>query len=348
MKSIQQPTLGILSTIMVMVFSLIISTRYELSVFGSWVTLIVMTMVPVQIVMTLFMQNSISNSIDKLAQPINGIIRTIIMIIFGLIVFTIIQLSFEGIGSQPTPFSIMYCINTVITTFWLVVVFSAWPFRLIPNKILAGIILLASSMIISYFIFKVMYNFSDFVPAPFYNELLDPKGLFSAWDILSFVVTTLAVILAWVLLDFYPIGGGPENPVLRILTVSIPVLIITYLFWKVGINFIGDPVKFMVNITISLIFGEFIVLLMMETAPVQSMSQPNKGIILILLAIVLAFVCNFIYTQVITSIYPAITSGAPSYDIEMWKASAMLAITFPSFVLFSQIFNFWPFRNNSK
>jgi hypothetical protein len=348
MKSIQQPIIGILSTIMVMVFSLIISTRYEPSVFGSWVTLIVMTMVPVQIVMTLFMQNSISNSIDKLAQPINGIIRTIIMIIFGLIVFTIIQLSFEGIGSQPTPFSIMYCINMVITTFWLVVVFAAWPFRLIPNKILAGIILLASSMIISYLIFKFMYNFNDFVPAPFYNELLDPKGLFGAWNILSFVVTTLAVILAWVLLDFYPIGSEPENPVLRILTVSIPVLIITYLFWKVGINFIGDPVKFMVNITISLIFGEFIVLLMMETAPVQSMSQPNKGIILILLAIVLAFVCNFIYTQVITSIYPTIISGAPSYDIEMWKASAMLAITFPSFVLFSQIFNFWPFRNNSK
>lgn len=348
MKSIHQPIIGILSTIIVMVFSLIISTRYEPSVFGSWVTLIVMTIVPVQIVMTLFMQNSISNSIDKLVQPINGIIRTIIMIIFGLIVFSIIQFLFEGIASQPTPFSIMYCINTVITTFWLVVVFSAWPFRLIPNKILAGIILLASSMIISYFIFKVMYNFNDFVPAPFYNELLDPKGLFSAWDILSFVVTTLAVILAWVLLDFYPIGRGPENPVLRILTVSIPVLIITYLFWKVGINFIGDPVKFMVDITISLIFGEFIVLLMMETAPVQSMSQPTKGIILILLAIILAFVCNFIYTQVITSIYPAITSGAPSYDIEMWKASAMLAITFPSFVLFSQIFNFWPFRNNSK
>lgn len=348
MKSIQQPILGILSTIIVMAFSLIISTRYEPSIFGSWVTLMVMTIVPVQIIMTLFMQNSISNSIDTLTQPINGIIRTIIMIIFGLIVFTIIQLSFDGIGSQPTPFSIMYCINNVITTFWLVVVFAAWPFRLIPNKILAGIVLLASSMIISYFIFQFMYNFSDFVPAPFYNDLLDPKGLFGAWDILSFVVTTLAVILAWVILDFYPIGSEPENPILRILTISIPVLVITYLFWKVGINITGDTIIFMVNISISLIFGEFIVLLMMETAPVQSMTQPTKGIILILIAIALAFACNFIYTQVVVNLYPTITSGAPSYDIEMWKASTMLAITFPSFVLFSQIFNFWPFRNNSK
>lgn len=348
MKSIQQPILGILSAIIVMVFSLIISTSYEPSIFGSWITLIVMSMVPVQIIMTLFMQNSICTFIDNLRQPINGIVRTIIMIIFGVILFTIIQLLFEGIGSQPTPFSIMYCINTIITTFWLVIVFAAWPFRLIPNKIFAGIVLLASSMIISYLIFKFMYNFSDFVPAPFYNELLDSKGLFDAWDILSFVVTTLAVILAWVLLDFYPIGSEPENPVLRILTVSIPVLVITYLFWKVGINFTGDPVIFMVNISISLIFGEFIVLLMMETAPVQSMNQPNKGIVLILLAFILAFICNFIYTQVITNLYPTIISGAPSYDIEMWKASAMLAITFPSFVLFGQIFNFWPFRNNSK
>lgn len=348
MKSIQQPILGILSTILVIIFSLIISTTFELSTFGSWITLIVMTMVPIQIVMTLFMQNSISPYIDNFAQPLNGLIRTVIMITFGLIVFVIIQLLFEGIGSTPTPFSIMYCINTVITTFWLVVVFAAWPFRLIPNKLLAGIVLLTSAMIISYLLFTFMYNFNDFVPAPFYNELLDPKGLFSAWNILSFVVTTLAVILAWVLLDFFPIGANPKNPILRILAVGIPVLLITYLFWKIGINYIGDPVKFMVNVTISLIFGEFIVLLMMETAPVQTLKQPIKGIVLILLTIVLAVVCNYIYTQVITSIYPQITSGAPSYDIEMWKASAMLAITFPTFVLFGQIFNFWPLRNNSK
>lgn len=348
MKSLQQPILGILSTIIVIAFSLIISISYEPSIFGSWITLIVMAMVPVQIIMTLFMQNSICTFIDNLMQPINGIIRTLIMIIFGLIVFTIIQLLFEGIGSQPTLFSIMYCINTVITTFWLVVVFAAWPFRLIPNKILSGIILLVSAMIISYLIFKFMYNFGNFMFAPFYDEILDSKGLFNAWDILSFAVTTLVIILAWVLLDFYPIASEPENPILRISTVSILVLAITYLFWDIGINFTGDPIIFMVNISISLIFGEFIVLVMMETAPVQSISQPNKGILLILFAIILAFICNFIYTQVITNLYPIITSGAPSYDIEMWKASAMLAITFPSFVLFGQIFNFWPFKNNSK
>jgi hypothetical protein len=348
MISIKQPILGILSTILIVAFSLIISTSFELSTFGSWITLIIMVMVPVQIIMTLFMGNSVCEFIDVLSQPKKALINSVIMINFGVIVFVIIQLLFEGLGSKPTPFSIMYCINTVIITFWLVVVFAGWPIRLISDKVIAGIVLLVSAMVISYITFKLLYDFSDFEPAPFYNVMLDPKGLFGVWDILSFMVTTLAVILAWVILDFLPIGPKPENPLLRILTVGFPVLIVTYIFWKLGINYIGDPVKFMVNVTISFIFGEFIVLLMMETAPVQAVKQPIKGIILIILAIILAFICNFIYTHVITSIYPQISSGAPTYDIEMWKASAMLAITFPIFVLFSQIFNFWPLRDSSK
>lgn len=346
MINLKQPTLGILSAIIVIIFSLSVSSSFEPSFFGSWVTLILISMVPVQIIMTLYMQNKIITPIDKLKQPINGLVRTIIMVIFGLIVFEIIQVLFEGQGKVPTPFSIMYSINTVILTFWLVVVFGGWPFRLIKNKILSSIFLLIGTMILSYIMFKTMYNFSDFIPAPFYNDLLDPKGLFPAWNILSFVVTTLAVILAWVLLDFFPLGPKPENPILRILAVGIPVLILSYVMWKVGIDIAGDPVKYMVNIAIAIIFGEFVVLLMMETAPVQTLAQPIKGIVLIFIACVIAYIFNIIYTTVILSLYPDMPSGSPTFGLEMWTASAMLAVTFPTFVLFSQLFNFWPFRKN--
>ena len=37
-----------------------------------------------------------------------------------------------------------------------------------------------------------------------------------------------------------------------------------------------------------------------------------------------------------------LAGGKPNYDLELWLASAMLAITFPFMVVFADFFDFWP------
>lgn len=38
----------------------------------------------------------------------------------------------------------------------------------------------------------------------------------------------------------------------------------------------------------------------------------------------------------------ALPSGGPAYDLELWLASSMLAVTFPALVAFANYFQFWP------
>jgi hypothetical protein len=40
----------------------------------------------------------------------------------------------------------------------------------------------------------------------------------------------------------------------------------------------------------------------------------------------------------------ALASGAPAYELELWLASAMLAVTFPLIVLATDFLAFWPLR----
>ena len=36
--------------------------------------------------------------------------------------------------------------------------------------------------------------------------------------------------------------------------------------------------------------------------------------------------------------------GPPTYDFEIWLASALLSVTFPLLIFYAEIFKFWPLR----
>ena len=36
------------------------------------------------------------------------------------------------------------------------------------------------------------------------------------------------------------------------------------------------------------------------------------------------------------------SAGPPTYDMEIWLASALLAVTFPFLIFFAEFFKFWP------
>jgi hypothetical protein len=41
-------------------------------------------------------------------------------------------------------------------------------------------------------------------------------------------------------------------------------------------------------------------------------------------------------------------SGPPTYDFEIWLASALLAVTFPLLITSAVFFEFWPFKQQDS
>ncbi len=103
-----------------------------------------------------------------------------------------------------------------------------------------------------------------------------------------------------------------------------------------------DVVDYLVRVPVSALFGEFIMLVMMQTAPFQAVRQPLKGLILLPVVAVLAVITHKLYQVVALALVGPMASGAPTYGLDLWIATAMLAVTFPLFVAYATGFGFWP------
>jgi hypothetical protein len=186
--------------------------------------------------------------------------------------------------------------------------------------------------------------------APFYAAVMPPSGAFNAFSSLAFFLTALAVILAWVELDFWPLSLIPpkapafgKQPIWGIV-VSIVVIIVSYIVQSIFVGSLGmDVFVYTLKVPICIIFGEFIMLLLMQTSPVQTVKQPGKGIILIILNIILAVVMYYLYLWFSLLIAGPLPSGPTTgYVQELWMATALLGFTFPVIAIYTGFFNFWP------
>lgn len=256
-----------------------------------------------------------------------------------------------GFVTPPTPFLVFFTIMSVIMTFWCVVVWQCWPAAGIKgdHPAFVGLGTLIVSYAVAWILFKTLFNFGFAKGAPFYSAALDPGGLFMGWAVLAFFLTCLAVILAWVELDFWPLSLIPpkapafgKQPVWGIV-VSIFVIVISYIIQTIFVGSMGmDVVIYAVKVPICMIFGEFIMLLLMQTSPVQTVSQPGKGIVLIILSIILAVVMYYLYSWFSMLVTGGLPSGPPGYVHELWLATALLSFTFPVIANYTGAFGYWP------
>jgi len=205
------------------------------------------------------------------------------------------------------------------------------------------------SYVVTYVVYMNFFDFSFLEGTPYYAPAIHPSGVFNAWDALSFAVTTVAVILAVVELDFWPLSviakkapAMGKQPVWSLMG-TVWVLLIAYIVRSIFVNGLGmDVVVYAVKVPICMIFGEFIMLLLMQTYPVQTAKQPAKGLTLVVLSIVLAVAMYYLYAWFCLLVTGGLTSGPPEYAHELWLANALLAVTFPVIVVYTGFFNFWP------
>jgi hypothetical protein len=282
-----------------------------------------------------------------------GLAFCILTALIGLPIAAIANATLGGGITPPTPFANMFLIMGVCATLALVAPFQCWPFSAIFPKrpLLMGASLLAAAYAIATLLFKTLFNFDFLQGAPFYRPDLNPHGPFMAWIPLIFALTCFMVILCLVLLDFWPITLLPpliaplgKQPLFGIVS-SIFITLIASAIWTLFVGKLHmDMVVFLIQVIISIVFGVIILLVMLEGSQFVALPQPARGGILIVAAIALSLASFALYKFACQQAF-GLPSGPPSYDRELWLASAMLAITFPMMVAYANFFQYWPFRS---
>jgi hypothetical protein len=349
-NGLRQPVLGVIAAVISVFLSLAICAQFDPPTFGSWVALIVMSAIPLQIVIGLVWQSNYPGFLASLPQPAKGLTILAMMAVAAAVVTPAILAVVGGRITPPTPFAIMFTIVSVCTAFWIVAVFQCWPMTAAskhPAVIGLGVFVLA--YLSCWVVFRVAFDFAAMKDAPFYLAALDPHGAFPAWNALAFIVTTVSVIMWFVMLDFWPtaviaglVPGAEKQPVFGLISAAL-VIGLAALAQGLCVSVLHmDVVDYMVRVPVSGLFGEFIMLVMMQTAPVQTVRQPAKGLILLALVCVLALVMYRVYAAAAVFLVGPMPAGAPTYGLDLWVATAMLSITFPVFVAFGDGLAFWP------
>lgn len=345
----RQPRLGLVATFLVVVVALGAALALPPAFEAGAATIFMVAMVPTQVVTSLHWRGEVPAAFGRLPQPARGLAFAGLAAAVATVVALAAILVFGGGRYEATPFVIMPLVITVPITLTQVILFEGWPFSaLTGSRALQGVGILVATYLIAFAVDRIFFDFGFVAAAPFYRPELDPHGLFVAWVPMTALVAAVYAMLILVLFDFWPTAGlFARLPALarqpwRGLVNAVVIVVLVAGPWLGFVTWGGmDLVDFLARVAVSLIFGVFILLVMMRGAPFVAFVQPWRGLVLSTAAIVLAIVAFALYRWAAVAIH-AVAGGPPTYDLELWLASAMLAFTFPAMVAFADWFGFWP------
>ena len=345
----RQPLTGIIATAIVVAISLGFVALFTFPVFAGWVSYYTQCTIPMQVIVGITWGCKYPEFAARQSQPMKGLLLTLVTVIAGIIVSVVYLAGPGGNVVPPTPMLMQCTIFSVTVAFWLSIMWGGWPFRaLIRNPVASGIVQLAASYAIAWGLFRLLFNYDFMKDAPVYVASLDPHGIFNAWGVLVFVVTGLAVMFALLHFELWPLTKSPnlmKQPVLGIVWTAI-ALGLAAVVYGIGVNLAKmDVMSFLVAVPIPFIFGTIITLNMLEGTLFKSRRQPVKGLFSAISAALIGTGLAWLFSALAGIVTGRLHSGPPSYDFEIWLASALLAVTFPLLIISAVFFNFWPFRS---
>ena len=118
------------------------------------------------------------------------------------------------------------------------------------------------------------------------------------------------------------------------------------LLFGIGVGVAGvDPVDFLVWVPVPLLFGGLIVLVVMRDSLFgDEPRRLRRGVLTTLTSAGLGLVLVWIYHLVANVVTPALSWGPPTYQGQVWIASATLAFTFPLLATHADFVDHWPLR----
>lgn len=341
----RQPLLGVVASAVVIAIALGFIALFDFASFTGSVSFFMLGLIPMQIVMVVLWGANPSFA-SSLKQPIKGILLTLVAAVAAVVVMPIaLRLVGEGV-SPPGPIPSHYVVVVVPTTFYLAIMFGGWPFtRVLKNPLVAGVAVLIAAYAITYGVFRVFFNYDFLQGAPVYLASA-PHGMYNGVVALVFDVTALAVMFLVLCFDLWPLTKFPavmKQPVLGVVWLAIACAGAALVMW-VTLGVIGmDPMIVLTRVTAPVIFGSIIVLNMVQNSLFDTKTQPLKGLLNAMAAIVFGSVLANFYGLVAPRIVGMpLPSGAPGYEYEIWLVNALLSVTFPFLVFFAACFGYWP------
>jgi len=342
----KQPVLGIAAAILVMAVSLGFISLFNFPTFGSWVAYLMICIIPTQIMIGVTWGTNQPGFAAKQKQPMKGVLLAILTVVVGAVVAPAYLAIAGGNITPPGPVPSHAIIVSVIVTFWAAIVFGGWPFKaIIKNEIVAGFAMLFSCYVVNLLLFRLFFDYGFMQGAPVYVASLDPHGMFSALNALVFYVTFISIMFLMLCFELWPLKKFPAvmgQPALGILWTAVCLVLAGLVFW-IGVSLMQiDVMVFMVRVPIPYIFGTIIVLNIFQNSLLANLTQPAKGIANALLVVIVGTGLAQIYRALAPAVTGTLHSGPPTYDMEIWLASALLGVTFPFLIFFAEFFKFWP------
>lgn len=348
----KQPLLGGVSLVLIIAICLLIISSFSLEVFSSWISFLFMCCVPTQIICGLVWSCQYPKKVASLKQPYKGLAYLIMSIVGGFLLATIILYAVAQSPIAPGPQHNIFIILFITNMFWLVGVFQCQPFKMVfKNQFLLASLILVTAFIMTLILFFFVINF-DFISATsFYLPQLNGRGPVMAFDLLTFAVTTVALIMAFIVVDFKPITKlpGADKMPLFILWSGVVVILLSSLVKFTFVTILGfDQIVYMVMIPISFIFGAFILLNLYEKSLVNFFSEAQQAYVSLTICLIFMVIIYQLFMALGPIVSGDMLSGSPSYQLNFWVANAMLSISFPLIVTYSDFLQHWPLRTDNK
>ena len=343
----KQPALGLVSSAVVMAIALGFISLFDLATFNGWVAFVALCFIPMQIVVGIVWGASPPFA-ARLPQPVKGLtLLAVTAVVAAIVALVIVRTIGEGV-TPPGPIPTHFAIIAVVFTFWLAIMMGGWPLTAaIRSTVPAGLAVLAGAYLVTYAIFRVVFNYDFLQGTPVYLASA-PRGLHMAILALVFCVTHVAAMFLVLLFDLWPFTssrGLMKQPILGIVW-TVTTVAITAAAVSIGVQSMGtDPMVFLTRVTVPFIFGSILVLNMFQNTLLASLTQPLKGLANTAVAISFGVGLAGVYGLLAATLMGGpLVSGPPAYDYEIWLANALLGITFPLLVFHAVFFDFWPFN----
>jgi hypothetical protein len=344
---VKQPATGIVAALVVIAISLGFISFFSFGTFTGWVAYFIQCMIPMQIIIGVTWGSNQPAFAQK-PQPLKGLILILLSVLSGIVVAYTLWATIGGRVSPPTPMPIMFTIASVLTTFWLAIMFGGWPFTSIfKNPVAAGLAVWVAAYAITYAIYRIGFDFAFLKGAPIYLPELDPHGAFNAWNITVWYITAVGILFLLLHFDLWPFtlsGSIMKQPTLGIVWTIVAAIVGTAAYY-IGVTTMHmDVVAFMISVPIPFIFGTIIVLNMLQGSMFASLKQPVKGIMNAAAAMIVGSLLAWAYASLSKYTTGDLHSGPPPYELEIWTASALLGVTFPFLIFSAEFFRLWPFH----
>src|SRR5215471_6676815 len=163
----KQPALGVIASLLVMAVSLGFISLFTGATFMGWVAYCTICFIPMEVVIGITWGTNHPAFAAARAQPAKGLLLILVCLAVGAVVAGVHFFAAGAGASPPPPMAAQCIITSVITTFWLAVMFGGWPFvKWIKNPVGAGVAMLVACYVVNYLLFRLLFDYSFMQGAP--------------------------------------------------------------------------------------------------------------------------------------------------------------------------------------